>query len=338
MNIKPQDADKVSTNFSEDYYAAFDDETNVELVPTEPRKPHVFVIHHQDADGWAAGAIAMATLATSTLVLENFPTQYGKPLPFDINRLQVEDVVFILDFSYKREILEDINSRVKSLVVLDHHESMREEIASLPYVTFDTSKSGALLAWEYFADPTFVPPNIQLLDAYDLWNKNHPEYSWEDVVSFHLGCVPYMDQLGFWIGIVNEFRLSQNVLVTGRELYQDVKNRAEELKTDLLTQHLVVKGVPVFFCHNKLHVSLVSDVLYNDEALGTPVTIMAFEVDDGWVFSVRSKEGCGLTALEIAKAFNGGGHVLAAGGSIKEPIGQTDVAHYVSQVLKEKLG
>ena len=317
---------------------SFEDESGAEVIEQVPAKPHVYVIHHCDADGWAAGAIAMATLASPSIEMSNYPTQYGKPLPIDINVLTDKDAVFILDFSYDREILEDINKRVKSLVVLDHHESMREKIADLPYVTFDLTKSGVLLAWEHFVDPSFVPPNIQLLDAYDLWNKNHPEYSWDDIASFHLGCVPRMDELGFWLTIVNGFLLNHNVMATGRELYKDVVNRAEELKSDVLSSQFKVRDTNIFFCHNKLHISLVSDLLYNDETLNCPVTVMAFETDDGWVLSIRSKSDSPLSALEIAKVFNGGGHVLAAGGKINEQIGQTDLEAYVARVLWEKLG
>jgi hypothetical protein len=42
-------------------------------------------------------------------------------------------------------------SEVRSLTVLDHHETTTEELTGLDFVTLDTEKSGAVLAWEFLA-------------------------------------------------------------------------------------------------------------------------------------------------------------------------------------------
>jgi oligoribonuclease NrnB/cAMP/cGMP phosphodiesterase (DHH superfamily) len=58
--------------------------------------------------------------------------------------------VAILDFAYKRPVLERMASEAASIVVLDHHATARDDLEGLPFAVFDMEKSGARLAYEWF--------------------------------------------------------------------------------------------------------------------------------------------------------------------------------------------
>jgi len=58
--------------------------------------------------------------------------------------------VLIIDFSYKREILLELNEKASNLIVLDHHISAQKELENLDFAFFDMTRSGAGLAWDYF--------------------------------------------------------------------------------------------------------------------------------------------------------------------------------------------
>ena len=99
------------------------------------------VLYHDDTDGFGA-AFALWTKFREDATY--IPIQYGQPVP-DIS----DDTknLYIVDFSYKREICEDLAKKYE-LHIYDHHISAKKELAGLPYAVFDKTKSGCILAWE----------------------------------------------------------------------------------------------------------------------------------------------------------------------------------------------
>ena len=101
-----------------------------------------YVLYHDDADGYASAMAAYMVYEDRATYIS---VQYGQAFPID--NLTNTDNVFILDFSYKKEILEEVHSKVALLVVLDHHETAMQDLDHLDYAVFDMSKSGAMLSW-----------------------------------------------------------------------------------------------------------------------------------------------------------------------------------------------
>ena len=94
------------------------------------------------------------------------PVQYGQDFP----EVSPGETVFVVDFSYPRDVLQDIANRCK-LVVLDHHKTAMDDLADLPFAHFDMNKSGAVLAWEYFHPNRPIPVLLKYVQDYDLWTK-----------------------------------------------------------------------------------------------------------------------------------------------------------------------
>lgn len=80
----------------------------------------------------------------------------------------------LLDWSPKRPEALPWMTRLKSLIILDHHETTRQELCGVPNAVLDMEKSGAVLAWEYFHPDEPVPPLLLHIQDYDLGRRVLP--------------------------------------------------------------------------------------------------------------------------------------------------------------------
>ncbi len=91
-------------------------------------------------------------------------------------KLGKETDVYILDFSYSRDILETVHKRkLISLLLFDHHKTAQADLADLNYAQFNMDKIGAVLAWEYFHPGKGTPMLLRLVKDGDLWKFNFEE-------------------------------------------------------------------------------------------------------------------------------------------------------------------
>lgn len=111
---------------------------------------HTYVLYHRDADGFASAFAAWCALGYAGVTY--ISVQYGEPLPAMADGSRV----FIVDFSYKRDVLIALCQRMREVVVLDHHKTAAAELDGLACATFDMSKAGCELAWEYFSNPALI--------------------------------------------------------------------------------------------------------------------------------------------------------------------------------------
>ncbi|KKN72309.1 hypothetical protein LCGC14_0412600 [marine sediment metagenome] len=75
------------------------------------------------------------------------PVSYGQPVP--VEAWSADCDVFIVDFSYSRDVLDELKAQSNSLTVLDHHKTAKDELYGCSYATFDMTKCGARLAADY---------------------------------------------------------------------------------------------------------------------------------------------------------------------------------------------
>ncbi len=148
---------------------------------------------------------------------------YGDPPPDVAGR----DVV-IVDFSYKRDVLEGMAREARSVLVLDHHRSAQEDLADLMHLDgrdtwgewlivaqsqphllgtiFDMKRSGAGLTWDFFnpgkrgwnrhsARPWFV----NLVEDRDLWRFTDPRSR-----PFHAAVTSYPPDFALWDRLYKE--------------------------------------------------------------------------------------------------------------------------------------
>lgn len=138
---------------------------------------NVVVYHKNCADGFGAAFAAWVSFRDDA---EYVPFQYGTDPAEFVSQLDARHNVFILDFSFVRPVMDLIRSKCKRLVWLDHHDTAfdhwgapvghwHEVEEHALWITLDKSKSGAMLAWEFFYGPNAIPMFVHHIDDYDRW-------------------------------------------------------------------------------------------------------------------------------------------------------------------------
>lgn len=144
----------------------------------------LIIYHNNCADGFGAAFAAWLKFGDEA---EYLPMQYGKDYSKSENVFEFKArEIYILDFSFPRDIMDMLFTGAKRTVWLDHHKTAFEmsgcaELYQVTgtgwplgeagdhYTLLDNSKSGAMLAWEYFHPGTEVPMLIRHIDDYDRW-------------------------------------------------------------------------------------------------------------------------------------------------------------------------
>ncbi len=123
------------------------------------------VIYHANCwDGFCAAWVARKALGDADF----YPANYGQSPPNVAGR-----VVYMLDFSYPRAVMDRLLTVARRTVVLDHHKTAQDALDGFHQpesgidVIFDMNKSGARLTWLWFT-----------MEGYALWTPNQPRAPW----------------------------------------------------------------------------------------------------------------------------------------------------------------
>lgn len=130
------------------------------------------VIYHADClDGLGAAWSAFCKLGAQVRYI---PARYGDAIP----DFGPGAALYILDFSYPPQQLVDASAKAGRIILIDHHVTAMEQCDEFfkahPQpenlsINFDMSRSGCVLAWQYFFQD-LVPPQILLhIEDRDLW-------------------------------------------------------------------------------------------------------------------------------------------------------------------------
>ena len=263
----------------------------------EPSKIDFVIYHANCRDGFGAAWSAWKLLGSNA---EYFAACHGD-LPPSVKGKNVA----ILDFSYDRQTLHNMAQQAKSLVVIDHHVSAMKELAGLPNVYFDMSRSGAMLAWNFFHAGKDAPTFIKYIEDRDLWKWNLP-LSKEFSAAFEL--CPYTFQAFSEYEkestVMNACKRGKQILAYSDRLVEKIASQAV-LRTWRSKTICLVNSC-----------TLMSEVGNKLAARCDFAVIWFFDhKKQEYRISLRScKEH--IDCSEIAKKFGGGGHKKAAGFSL----------------------
>lgn len=238
---------------------------------------------------------------------EFVPAQYGDAPP-DVTGKNV----LIVDFSYPRLELEGMAEAAKSLTILDHHKTAKEDLEPLLDIgmirgVFDMAKSGAMLAWEY-AWPHMSPPLIvQHVQDRDLWLFKMEE-------TRALSAVLHSHEFTFetWTRLGKQIESYGDRVLLLREGEAILRDR-DKFLVDILkatARWMVIGGhtVPVA----NVPYAMASDGA-GMLAEGNPFAATYVDLESGMrQFSLRRRDG-NVDVSEIASMYGGGGHAAAAG-------------------------
>lgn len=257
------------------------------------------VIYHANCwDGFCAAWVAHKALGE----IEAVPAYYGASPP-DVTSREV----YVLDFSYPREVLLGMKEQAKSLLVLDHHKTAQAALDGLDFCVFDMGKSGGRLAWERFAYlggrlGMKSPWLVDYTEDRDLWRHALP-----DSENINAALRSYPLDFALW----DEF----NDAVGQREMFKREGSAIRRAERTIVETHVrnarerEMDGHKVLTVNATVLFSEIAGELAKDRPFGA----CYFDRQDGkrqW--SLRSRDG-GVDVSAIAKAHGGGGHAQAAG-------------------------
>ena len=143
----------------------------------DPNSVNVVIYHADCTDGFGAAYSAWKQLGNRA---EYYPCKHGTPPPDVVGKN-----VVILDFSYGNQITKNMIKDANNLLVIDHHKSAMVELHDISNTHFDMTKSGAMLAWEWFHPGKEPPKFIKYIQDRDLWKWELP-YSKEFAAAFDM--------------------------------------------------------------------------------------------------------------------------------------------------------
>lgn len=281
------------------------------------------IYHGNCADGFTAAWVVNRALAGEC---DFHPGVYGAAPPDVADR----DVILV-DFSYKRLVLDEIFRSAASLLVLDHHKTAAEDLAGYrapfgpgwgrhldnvyqdrcenspqPYALFDMERSGAQIAWDFFNPGTERPNLVDYVGDRDLWRFHLPLS--REVNAFVFAHEYTFEKWDHLDRMTRDHMGLQDVADMGGAIELKHHKDIAELLTQT-TRSMVIGGhkVPVA----NLPYTMASDAA-GKLAEGQPFAACYFDKPDARVFSLRSR-GDGMDVSAIAKGYGGGGHRNAAG-------------------------
>ena len=273
-----------------------------------------YVLFHDDSDGYASALAAKLTHAWKDAIY--ISVQYGQSFPSQVPLVPTTKIL-IVDFSYKREILEDIYAKVESLLVIDHHKTAQEDLKDLPYAVFDMEESGATLTWKYFHDDA-VPDLFKFVGDRDLWRFQYPESRW---LEHGINASGRAKDLTYWEQLFEFPGALEQTLTVGKVLQENVDGicksfvKAGKYATRTLPDLFRIdKPVKFALFNNTTLISEMSEAVYKaDDSLDFVMSYFILPTTAEVVFSLRAAKNKTLDMGQLAKCFGGGGHPKAAG-------------------------
>lgn len=273
------------------------------------------VIYHGNCpDGFTAAWIARKALRGE---VDFVAANYGEPPPDLSGR-----VVYILDFSYKYDVMRQIIETAHSVTLLDHHKTAQAELTLLedaifeqltvkpppggemPTIHFDMTKSGARLAWEHFFDEE-APPLVEYIEDRDLWRFALPD---SRAINSSISSYPF--EFKVWDSLHYELRDKEQFSSIVNEGTAIERYKAQQVEN--ICQHaqeIEMDGHKILAVNTSVQFSDVAGKLAEGRPFGAAWFIRADGVKQ---WSLRSRDG-GVDVSEVAKKFGGGGHRNAAG-------------------------
>ena len=270
------------------------------------------IYHANCADGFGSAWVVRKYFQEVMKEPVNFyPGIYQNPPPDVTGR-----VVYMVDFSYKADVLKNMASKALRINIIDHHKTAQAELENIkdtPYIypIFDMNRSGAGLTWDTLFPGQPRPELINYIEDRDLWRFNLPN---SREVSAALFSYPYDFEV--WDELMDRSydggiqALIKEGIAIDRKHLKDIRELSK-----VIMRPMKIGGylIPVV----NLPYTMGSDAcheLCEQDFNGARPAFAAYYYDmpEGRNFGMRSIEG-GADVSEIAKLYGGGGHKHAAG-------------------------
>jgi len=267
--------------------------------PISPAKK-LCIYHGNCADGFTAAWVVRTALKGHDI---DFHAGFYKDGPPDVT----DKIVYIVDFSYKRPIMEEIVKKARRVIHIDHHQSAIIDMATYEdpklekVYSPENTESGAMLTWRYFY-PNYAPPKIiEHVDDRDRW-----KFKIDGTRPISANMFSYAYTFENWDRLMNqkiEEQIAEGTAIE-RRMAKDVQ---ELLSVVVRRMNIAGYNVPVANVTYQYGSDICSILAKNE-----PFSAYYYDKEDAREFGLRAEPG-GVNVGEIATKFGGGGHATASG-------------------------
>jgi oligoribonuclease NrnB/cAMP/cGMP phosphodiesterase (DHH superfamily) len=259
----------------------------------------ICIYHGNCADGFTAAWVVRQAQGANTEFYAGF---YQTPPPDVTGK-----VVYMVDFSYKRPVMEELAKQAFKIIHIDHHATAIKDLESFSAPNFEkfyseeNTESGAMLAWRYFYPDKTTPNFIKHIDDRDRWKFLLP-----GTREIQANVFSYDYTFENWDMLVQQ-DLDEQIregTAIERRMAKDVKELL-----GVVVRRMVIAGynVPVA----NVPYQYGSDICHA-LAKNEPFAAYYYDKPIGREFGLRSTEGA-VDVGKIATLFGGGGHEHASG-------------------------
>lgn len=268
-------------------------------------KPDLLIYHGPSClDGWGC----VWALHQKWPDVPTFEGVYGEPFPAVGDGTRI----LIADFSYPEEVLREAAAQPGVQIgLLDHHKTAQEHVIRLLQEnvikgTFDLTRSGAAMTWEYVHGTRHVPKLIEHIQDRDLWR-----FEVEGTREVTAVLSSYGPDFKAWTEVARALEGGRGapILAEGKAILRQ-KDRDMETIIRAGARTMVIGGHNVPVCNAPF---FWSSEIANALSVQQPFAATYMDLESGVrQFSLRSQRGA-ADVSEIAKLYGGGGHENAAG-------------------------
>lgn len=300
-------------------------------------KPNIVFYHSPCSDGITAAAVVAnfysipdkTSSKSDNDVVYFKPWNYAKPYPIAelIDSCRGKNILFV-DCTAKLDVIEKIAQSAKTILIIDHHITAKQQLAQYIQeasitniellleqdkiiMVYDVNHSGASLCYKFFHPGQNMPEFIRYIENIDLGKEDLPKASqfkyWERSNKLDISTAQHN------IRIYTTLSMMEDIFKSGKEI--------ERYVTTVITGLLKESHVGYFGNEPFRYVfgiyALCSDAartLLNEEYGGYKFSIAFYFTSTGLGASLRSIEGFDCSV--IAQEFGGGGHAQASGFNI----------------------
>ena len=292
------------------------------------------IFHRKCLDGFTGFIVLHKTkkIHHNALIYPDVPSAVVTP-----PNIHNKDVI-IIDVAYKYDVLRDIMLKAKSVTFIDHHITIHDDVKKIAKefankqieIIYDEHKSGGTLVWDYFYPNKNRPLFLQFIQDNDIGTWKLPnvyEFITAISVKFPMNLKP--ETIRMWEKL---FKISTvKKLIKLGSTYMEYKNFISEEHSKRYSierfpsEKIYNENRGIFkspgqyrvavYCGSPCPVSSdVAKLIFKNNNCDFFLSWVLNLDRKEFVFTFRSEK---VDVGEIAKIFNGGGHKLAAGGSMK---------------------
>ena len=262
-------------------------------------KKTVVIYHGECPDGFSAAWVAWKKFGENA---DYFGANHEEPIPEGLTNKEI----YVLDFSFPKEIMAELVKNNKKVIVIDHHKSAEESVKMAHEYVYEMDRSGAVLAWQYFYPDLSVPWLLRYIGDRDMWKLELP-----DTFAMGLMLDTFDKNFETWGKLAEELEdeNTRRKYIEQGKLIQRYENKVIEDITSSNKEVVIFEGHEVYAV-NAPHffASQMGNFLCKEK----PPLAIVWSWSEGKI-TVSLRSGGSVDVSEIAKKYGGGGHKGAAG-------------------------